>query len=111
MDDSRWLSALMIEYNHCKRGLDSPKRSDRALALIMSGRMEEKIEQYNTTLTSCECPDMEYRGGYCYHRRALMILHRMHKPRNGICHCAFTDTKFNGERWIRVCADCGKEVT
>jgi len=111
MAKSRWLSALMTEYNHCRRGLDSPKRTNRALGLLMSNKLPEKLEQYGTTIGHCECPDQYHRGGICYHRRAVMILHRMHKPKSGKCHCAYTHTKFNGEKWVSVCADCGEEVT
>ena len=111
MAKSRWLSAVMSEYNKARNGLSSKKRTDRALGLIMSNKVEAKIEEYGTTIKYCGCPDQFHRGGICYHRRAVMILARTHNPRNGKCHCAYHVTKFNGKRWVRYCLDCGKEVT
>ena len=69
-------SALFSAYNAAKKwarktGLTDEGRIDRALGIIRSGALEEKIAEYSTTKTNCYCLDK--RGLICKHVMAVLI--------------------------------------
>ena len=68
----------MSAYNYAKwygkeTGQFDDKRVDKALGILMSGKLQDKVDQYNTTIKTCECPDWQYRTIHCKHRIAVMI--------------------------------------
>lgn len=80
--DAAISSLVFVYYNKAKgagkRGQLEQGRVNRALRLIQEGNLQEKIKQYGTTITSCNCPDSVHRGGVCYHRIAMMIMKRVY---------------------------------
>ncbi len=71
-------SALMSAYNFAKwhgkkSGQFDERRVNKALGILMSGELQEKLEKYGTTLKTCDCPDWQYRTIHCKHRIGLMI--------------------------------------
>ena len=73
---------VFVYYNKAKgagkRGQLDKGRVNRALRLIQEEKLHEKVAQYRTTITSCNCPDSIHRGGICYHRIAMMIMKRVY---------------------------------
>ena len=70
------LSALFSAYNYAKNWArknpdTEPAYADRALGMIMSGKYDEKIEQYSTTKDRCFCPTRHVPVGK--HRVMVMI--------------------------------------
>ena len=109
--DKKILSAIFSEYNRAKRALD-PKRVDKALSLIQSGKIDEKVFEYGTTTRNCHCPDREFRGNLCKHMIALMIIKRTHKPKRVSCYHAYSRLVFSREeeKLLRICNDCNKLI-
>lgn len=70
-------SKLFSVYNKARvaarNGRLDTGRVNRALGVAQS----KNARPYNTTITSCDCPDSLYRGATCKHRVALMMQKRM----------------------------------
>lgn len=49
------------------------ERTNKALGLVLSGEIGEKIKEYGTTSKICNCPDSQYREYFCKHKIAFMI--------------------------------------
>ncbi len=68
-------SALFTTYNHL-RGHEDAGRLNRALGIAQS-HGGHQARGYQTTATSCTCPDWRYRisrtGGQCKHQIALTL--------------------------------------
>lgn len=62
-------------------GKEDRGRTNRALGITQAnGGIENKVYQYNTTLTDCNCPDRQYRHVVCKHMRALQIREKTTNP-------------------------------
>lgn len=61
------------QYNRARRGQLEKGRVNRALGLLMSHTFVDKMRQYGTTYTHCNCPDYENRTIFCKHRIAFII--------------------------------------
>ena len=51
-------------------------RFNRAFGLLQKNDFIEVVNKYNTTLSSCDCPDSRARKTICKHRIAMMVLYR-----------------------------------
>jgi len=63
-------SALMSAYNYARawtRAIGAPddKRVNRAFGYLQAGNAAEKWEEYETTATTCACPDFRIRQIAC----------------------------------------------
>ena len=69
-------SALWSAYNYAKNWARNnpdtePEYVDRALGMIMAGKYDEKVDQYNTTKDRCHCPTRHVR--VCKHQVMVMV--------------------------------------
>lgn len=55
--------------SRCEKG-----RASRALALILSGEINAKRQQYETTKQECRCPDCMLRNMTCKHIIAVRVI-------------------------------------
>lgn len=73
------LRFTMVAYNKAmasaRRGFLDPARVRRALGIIMSNDGRQRLEGYQTTIRSCDCPDIRP-NIICKHRIAVMIQFR-----------------------------------
>lgn len=81
-------SVLFQTYNHLRGQGAEAGRLNKALGLVQSRRTQAE-RPYQTTATSCTCPDHLIRGVTCKH----MLAAKMAQPE------------------IRVCETCGQEFT
>jgi hypothetical protein len=114
--DRRFRSAAFSEYNRARKVFER-SRVNKALGLVLSRRIEDRQLEYGTTLKPvhyCGCPDNYHRGVLCKHIMALMLLERMHRPRNRPVDCYHIETflTFHTKRdsIVRKCADCKRIV-
>jgi len=81
--DKLILALTFKHYNKAKgagkRGQLETGRVNRALGLLMSGKIYEKRSEYASTSGHCLCPDAVQRGAICKHRIAEMILSRVYE--------------------------------
>lgn len=56
-------------------------RLNRALGILQSKNCAERIEKYQASTTSCNCPDHTKTGKACKHMLAAMVIYRANNPK------------------------------
>lgn len=81
--DKLILALTFKHYNKAKgagkRGQLETGRVNRALGLLLSGKIDTKRSEYACTSGRCLCPDAVQRGSICKHRIAEMIISRVYE--------------------------------
>ena len=72
------LSARLAAFNHTRAfarrtGILDEARTNRALGILMGGRLLSKVCQYDTSLWTCTCADSRFRKRWCKHLAALLM--------------------------------------
>lgn len=83
-------AAIFHAYNLARHAARSNKRIEmkrlnRALGLLLSGKWEEKVQEYHTEPGKCYCMDSYREGVWCKHRLALMLKYRAEHPLSREC--------------------------
>ena len=70
---------LVSSYNKVRAfakrtGIFDEGRVNRAWGILMSCKLNDKVEQYGSTMKTCDCPDSQIRMVYCKHSIGLVII-------------------------------------
>jgi hypothetical protein len=77
-------SLIFRHYNRVRTstrlGQIETKRLNKALGLVLSGQIVDKIKEYGVTVKTCNCGDATSKRGFiCKHRLGFIISHEVYE--------------------------------
>ena len=72
-------SLIFTYYNRARfKAAFQEDRLHKALGIILSGKLQEKIKKYGTRTDDCYCPDRQERHMICKHMIAVWIMQKVY---------------------------------